>query len=144
MPRRSPTQKISAKVSRKTAALALVTVLAMLIAPICAPLCAAKTCSSPRVGEQCHDMGAVLDSATGKIASSHKSCRVLEFSAVLLKLNEESSLSQYVRNDFSSLAISYSGLSAQAVLGAGSENQAVHKDSFGSPDSLSLITILRI
>ena len=69
-------------------ALALVIVLALLVAPACAPLCAARACSSgPRL-DHCHDM-AGMGTGAAQFAARGKVCLAADFSAVLVKADEQ-------------------------------------------------------
>jgi hypothetical protein len=80
--------------------LALVIALALLVAPACAPLCAANACSSggERQG-QCHDMAGMESHGGEQFVGVGKACGAADFSAVLVKANEQSLLSRAAQSD---------------------------------------------
>jgi hypothetical protein len=125
--------------------LALVIVLALLVAPACAPLCAASACSSggERQG-QCHDMAGMGSNGGEQFVGASKACGAADFSAVLVKANEQSSLSRTPHSDATPAIISGS-----PVYGRGSFDESparfdLHRIPLKSEDSLLLTTILRI
>src|SRR5580658_773950 len=94
-----PTQSLLPK--KYLSAIAVVTVLALLAVPICAPLCAAKTCSSNASNEHCHEMANMgVDTGEHFIALT-KSCGSSDFSAVLVKTDEQAMDSRDARNALS-------------------------------------------
>jgi hypothetical protein len=124
--------------------LALVIALALLVAPVCAPLCAASACSSGAHKEQCHEMAATGASGGEQLVAATKACAAADFSAVLVKANELSSLSQEVRSDAAPALI---GGSPEHGLGDFDESRrrgGLHRVPLELEDSLLLTTILRI
>jgi hypothetical protein len=69
--------------------LALVTVLALLAVPICAPLCAARGCSSHASREQCHEMANMSANPGDQYVAPNKTCTAADFSAALVKADEQ-------------------------------------------------------
>src|SRR5580700_1581623 len=94
-----PTQSLLSKTY--SSVIAVVTVLALLAVPICAPLCAAKTCSSNASNEHCHEMASIGVNSGEHFTAPTKSCGAFEFSAVLVKADEQAIDSQRVRNALS-------------------------------------------
>ena len=80
------------------AVLAFLTVLALVIAPLCAPLCAAKRCASGARQAQCHDTATTGADGQPQLLAPAKACGVSDFSAVLVKANEEYLFSEGARN----------------------------------------------
>jgi hypothetical protein len=125
--------------------LALVIVLALLVAPACAPLCAASICSSggERQG-QCHDMASMGSNGGEQLVSTSKTCGAADFSAVLVKANEQPSLSRAAQSDTAPTLI---GVSLDYGRGSFDESPArfgLHRIPLKSEDSPLLTTILRI
>jgi len=85
--------------ARPLNAIAIVTVLALLAAPICAPLCAAGTCSSSTRQVQCHEMGTMGADGGEQFVAPSKACGASDFSAVLVKADEQSLLLQEQQRD---------------------------------------------
>jgi hypothetical protein len=126
------------------AALAFLTVLALVIAPACAPLCAAKICPSGTRQGQCHEIASVGADGSEQLVAPSKDCGASDFSAVLVKADEQSLLSQSVRND--SLQTLINGPSGQSLssLHVSLVRWDVHRVPIESADSLLWTTILRI
>jgi len=125
--------------------LALVIVLALLVAPACAPLCAASACSS--AGErqaQCHDMAGMENHGGEQLVGASKACRAADFSAVLVKTDEQSSLSRSVQSLTAPVLIDGSSEHALRNLNESPGRWGVHRVPLKSEDSLRLTTILRI
>jgi hypothetical protein len=123
---------------------AVLTLLAILIAPVCAPFCAAKHCSSGARPEQCHEMASTGDRGGEKLVAPGKDCALADFSAVLLKAEEHSTFERGVRSDRAPAPIR---LSLESVVRSSQADRArwgIHQIPLESPDSLPLITILRI
>jgi len=125
--------------------LALVIALALLVAPACAPLCAASACSSSgeRQG-QCHEMAGMGSNGGERFVGASKACGAADFSAVLVKPNEQSSLSRAPQSDTAPTLI---GVSPGYGRGSFDESPArfgLHRIPLKSEDSLLLTTILRI
>jgi hypothetical protein len=123
------------------AALAL---LAILIAPVCAPLCAAKHCSAGARPEHCHEMASTGDLSGEILVAPGKDCALADFSAVLVKAEEQSSLSRGVQSDRAPAPLLLSLESAIGSLQANPVRWSIHQTPLESPDPLSLSTILRI
>jgi hypothetical protein len=126
------------------AAVAFLTVLALVIAPVCAPLCGAKSCAAGARQEQCHDMATMGPDGRPQLVAPSKACGVNDFSAVLVKADEEYLLSQDARNH--AAAVILNGLPELGLesLRAGPQRRDVHLIPLESSDSLLLTTILRI
>jgi hypothetical protein len=125
--------------------LALVIALALLVAPACAPLCAASACSSggERQG-QCHDMAGMGSNGGEQFVGASKACGAADFSAVLVKANEQSSLSREARIDAAPAIISGS---PEHGLGSFDETPGrwgLHRIPLKSAGLLLPTTILRI
>jgi hypothetical protein len=123
---------------------AALTLLAILIAPVCAPLCAAKHCSSGARPEQCHEMASRGDFNGEILVAPRKDCALSDYSAVLVKAEEQSSLSRGVRSDPAPAPIRLSLESAVGSFQANPARWGIHQIPLESSDSLSLTTILRI
>jgi hypothetical protein len=123
---------------------AVLALLGILIAPVCAPLCAAKHCSAGVRLEHCHEMANGEDRNGAKIVASAKDCGQTEFSAVLGKAEEQSSRSREVRSNPEPAPIRGSLVNAVGTLQASSGRWSIYRVPLESPDSLSLITVLRI
>jgi hypothetical protein len=126
------------------AALAFLTVLALVIAPVCAPLCTAKSCASGARQEQCHDMATTGADGRPQLVAPSKACGVSDFSAVLVKADEEYLLSEGARNPAAPVIPNGSPELKLDGLRAGSERRGVDLIPLESSDSLLLTTILRI
>jgi len=126
------------------AALAFLTALALVIAPVCAPLCAAKRCVSGVRQEQCHDVATTGSDGRPELVAPGTACGVSDFSAVLVKADEEYLLSQGARNP--AAPVIHNGSSALGLesLRLGPRRPGVHLIPLESSDSLLLTTILRI
>jgi hypothetical protein len=75
----------------RRAVVAVLALMATLIAPVCAPLCAAMACSSGTaqgLGEECHGLGAMEDTAADRYSGPMKACPARELTAVLLRANK--------------------------------------------------------
>jgi|ERR1700675_340166 hypothetical protein len=125
--------------------LALVIALALLVAPACAPLCAASACSS-RGGRQgqCHDMASMGSYGGKQLVAASKACGAADFSAVLVKTDEQSSLSREVQSDTARALIG--GLPEHGLrsLDESPGRWGVHRVPLESADLLLPTTILRI
>jgi hypothetical protein len=124
--------------------LALVIALSLLVAPVCAPLCAASACSSGAHQNQCHKMSAIEASGAEHLVAPSKACGAADFSAVLVKANEQSWLSQQGQND---PAPAVRGVSSGHALGNLEESLGrfgLHRVPLKSQDLLLLTTILRM
>lgn len=124
--------------------LVLVTMLALVVAPACAPLCAARTCSSATSPGQCHDMASMGAGGGGKFVAASKACGAAEFSAVLVRTDEQILLPQGTRNDAAPVGISGSPAEDFGSLRASSGRWGAHRAPLESADSILLTTILRI
>jgi hypothetical protein len=123
--------------------LALVTVVALLVAPVCAPLCAAKACSSGTAQERCHEMGSMSADGSEQFVAAGKACGASDFSAVLVKADEKSSVLQSVR--IATAPIRVIGPAERvASLPTASGHRGVNLVPLELRDSLLLTTILRI
>jgi|SRR5580704_6463226 hypothetical protein len=125
--------------------LALVIVLALLVAPVCAPLCAANACSSggERQG-QCHDMAGMESYGGEQLVAASKACGAADFSAVLVKTDEQSSLSQEVQSETAPTLVGGSPEHSLGNLDEGSVRWALHRVPLETADLLLPTTILRI
>jgi hypothetical protein len=123
---------------------AALTLLAILIAPACAPLCAAKHCSSGARPEQCHEIASTGDLSGELLIPPGKNCALADFSAVLVKAEEQSSLSRGVRSNPAPAPLLLSLESAVGSFQANPARWGIHQIPLESSDSLSLTTILRI
>jgi hypothetical protein len=126
------------------AVLAFLTVLALVIAPVCAPLCAAKSCASGVRQEQCHDMATTRVDGQPQLVAPGKACGVSDFSAVLVKLDEEYLLSHGARNPAAPVMLNRSPELGLESFGIGPRRRGVHLVPLESRDSLLGTTILRI
>jgi hypothetical protein len=124
------------------AVVAFLTVLALVIAPVCAPLCAAKTCASGAPLEQCHDRTTPGADGRPQLVAPGKSCGLGDFSAVLLKADEEYLLAQGARNHAAPVILE--GSPALGSLRTGPQRRDAHLVPSDLPDALLLTTILRI
>ena len=124
--------------------LAFLTVLALLIAPVCAPLCAAKSCVSGVRQEQCHDVAATGGDGRPQLVAPGTACGVSDFSAVLVRPDEECLLSQGARNPAARVIHQGSPELRLESLRQGPRGPGVHLIPLESSDSLLLTTILRI
>jgi hypothetical protein len=118
--------------------------LAILVAPVCAPLCAAKHCSAGARLEHCHEMANVGDLSGETLLAPGKDCELADFSAVLVKAEEQSSLSRGERSDRAPAPLLLPLESAVGGLPAKPARWGIHHMPLESPDSLLLNTILRI
>jgi hypothetical protein len=123
---------------------AIFALLAILIAPVCAPLCAAKHCSPGARPEQCHEMASTRDLRGETLIAPAKDCGQAEFSAVLVKAEEHSTLERGARSDPAPAPIRLSPANAVGSFQASPAGQGIHQVSLESSDSLPLTTILRI
>jgi hypothetical protein len=124
---------------------AVFTLLAILIAPVCAPLCAAaKHCSQGTRLERCHEMATTGDRNAEKFVAPAKDCGQADFSAVLVRADEQSSHSREVRNDLTPRPPRLSPECAVGSVQANPTRWGVHQVPFESPDFHSLNAILRI
>jgi hypothetical protein len=126
------------------AVLAFLTVLALVTAPVCAPLCAARSCASGVRPEQCHDMATTGADGRLQLVAPGKACGVSDFSAVLVKPDEEYLLSQGARNPAAPVILNGSPQLGLERLRIGPGRPGVHLIPLESSDSLLLTTILRI
>jgi hypothetical protein len=124
--------------------LAFLTVLALVIAPACAPLCAAKSCASGVRQEQCHEIATRGPDGQPQLAAPGKVCGLSDFSAVLVKADEEYLLSGGTRNHAAPVIPTGSSELGVESFGPGPGRRGVHPVPFDLPDSLPLTTILRI
>jgi len=123
---------------------AALTLLAILIAPACAPLCAAKHCAPGARPEQCHEVTSTGDRSGEILIAPGKDCALADFSAVLVKAEEHSSLERGARSDLAPAPIHLSLENAFGSLQANPARWGIHQVPLESPDSLPLTTILRI
>jgi hypothetical protein len=133
--------------SRRTNAsvLALVVVLALLVAPVCAPLCAASACSSGGERQrQCHDMAGMGSYGGEQLVAAGTACGAADFSAVLVKTDEQPLLSQEVEGNTASALIGGSPGHRLASLDESPGLWSLHQVPLKSVDSLLATTILRI
>jgi hypothetical protein len=126
------------------AVLAFLTVLALVIAPVCAPLCAAKNCASGARQEQCHDMATLGADGQPQLVAPGKSCGVSDFSAVLVKLDEEYLLSGGARNPAAPDILNLSSELGLESLRIGPRRRGVHLVPLESSDSVLRTIVLRI
>jgi hypothetical protein len=126
------------------AVLAFLTVLALVMAPVCAPLCAAKSCASGARQEQCHDMATTGADGRPQLVAPSKVCRVSDFSAVLVKADEEYLLSEGARILAAPVILNGSAQLELDGWRTGPQRRGVHLIPLESSDSLLLTTILRI
>jgi hypothetical protein len=126
------------------AMLAFLTVLALAIAPVCAPLCAAKSCASGARQEQCHDMAIMGTDGRPQLVAPSKVCGLSDFSAVLVKADEEYLLSQGARNHAAPAIVSGSPELGLESSRTGPRRRGVHLIPLDLPDSLLSTSILRI
>jgi hypothetical protein len=124
--------------------LAFLTVLALVIAPVCAPFCAAKSCASGARQEQCHDIATAGADGRPQLVAPSKVCGFKDFSAVLVKADEEYLFSQGARNHAAPVILNGSPESGLGSLRTGPQRGDVHLIPLALPDSLLLTTILRI
>jgi hypothetical protein len=89
-------------------------------------------------------MASMADSGIQQIAASTKACRQIEISAVLLKLDEQSSPSQNRRSNLASVAISNANQPAVRGYIASSARWGEPISPSELSSSLPLTTILRI
>ncbi len=138
-------QAITVRVGRTSAAaLAFLTVLALTVAPTCAPLCAANICSSNTAQGQCHEMANMGADGSERLIAPSKICSSPDFSAVLVKADGQTLLSQGARNTPERSLMSRSSEQGLGGLHINPEHWDVHRVPSKSADSLLLITILRI
>src|ERR1700675_503797 len=126
------------------AVLAFLTVLALVTAPVCAPLCAAKSCASGARQEQCHDIATTGADGRPQLVAPSKVCGLGDFSAVLVKADEEYLLSQRARNHAVAVILNGSPELGLESLRTGPQRRDVHLIPLDLPDSLQLTTIHRI
>jgi hypothetical protein len=124
--------------------LAVLTVLALVIAPVCAPLCAAKSCASGARQAQCHDTAAFGPDGRSQLLAPSKVCGLSDFSAVLVKADEEYLLRQEARNHAAPVIFNRSPELGLQSLRTGPQRWGVHLIPLELPDALLLTTILRI
>jgi hypothetical protein len=124
--------------------LALMIVLALLVAPACAPLCAANACSSGAHQDQCHDVATMGTSGAEHLVAPSKACAAADFSAVLVKANEQSSLSREVQSDTAPTLIGVSPVYGRGSFDESPARFGLHRIPLKSEDSLLLTAILRI
>lgn len=130
--------------SPATVSLAIITVLAVLVAPVCAPLCAARICSAAPSQGQCHDMAGMPDGDGERIAALGKTCGNFEFSAVLVKADEQSLSSQSVRTDAPAVLIVSSHRKSVAQPSPSIGRCGEHRVPLEPASSFLLAMILRI
>jgi hypothetical protein len=128
----------------KAAVLAFLTVLALVTAPVCAPLCAAKSCASGVQREPCHDMATSGADGRLQLVAPGKACLASDFSAVLVKPEEEYLLSDGVRNHAAPVILNSSSELGLESLQIGPERPGVDLIPLESSDALLLTTILRV
>jgi hypothetical protein len=126
------------------AVLAFLTVLALVMAPACAPLCAAKSCASGVRQEQCHDLATSGPDGQPRIVAPSKVCGLSDFSAVLVKADEEYLFSQGARNQAAPVIPNGPPELGLESFCTGPQRRGVHPLPVDLPDSLRLTTILRI
>jgi hypothetical protein len=126
------------------AVVAFLTVLALVVAPVCAPLCAAKTCASGAPLEQCHDRATPGANGRPQLVAPGKSCGLGEFSAVLLKADEEYLLAQGARSHAALVLLNGSPALGLESFCTGPQRRDVHLVPLDLPDALLSTTILRI
>jgi hypothetical protein len=124
--------------------LAFLTVLALAIASVCAPLCAAKSCASGLRQEQCHDIATMGPDGRPQLVAPSMVCGLSDFSAVLVKADEENLLSQGARNHAAPVILNGSPELGLESLRTGPQRRGVYLILLDLPDSLLLTTILRI
>jgi hypothetical protein len=131
--------------SANAAVLAFLTVLALVIAPVCAPLCAAKSCALGVRPEPCHDMATTrADGGRLQLVAPGKACLASDFSAVLVKPDEEYLLSEGVRNHAAPVILNGSSELGLESLRIAPERLGADLIPLESSDALRLTTILRI
>jgi hypothetical protein len=126
------------------AVLALLIVLALMIAPVCAPLCAAKSCASGVRPEPCHDMATTGADDRLQLVARGMACLASDFSAVLVKPDEEYLLSAGARNHAAPVILNGSSRLGLESLRIGSERPGVNFIPLESSDAPLLTIILRI
>jgi hypothetical protein len=137
-----PTQSLLPK--KYLSAIAVVTVLALLAVPICAPLCAARTCSSNASNEHCHEMASMGANSGEHFTAPTKSCGAFEFSAVLVKADEQAINSQRVRNALSEKILGVRAEQSQPVAFSKSILSSGRQVPLELANSLQLTAVLRI
>jgi hypothetical protein len=124
--------------------IAVVTVLALLTVPICAPLCAVKTCSSNASNEHCHEVPSSGAEGGAHFIAPAKSCGSFDFSAVLVKANEQAIDSEGVRNTSSAKTPGVAPEQSQPVALLNSILSRPRGVRLRLPDSLQLSPVLRV
>jgi hypothetical protein len=124
--------------------IAILTVLALLALPVCAPLCAAKACSSNTSSEHCHAMASMAADSGEHLIAPTKSCGPSDFSAILVKTNEQAMDSQGARSAFSAKIPGLQAAGSQPVPFSNSLLGPAHQIPLASANSLQLTSVLRI
>jgi len=124
--------------------LAFLTVLALVIAPVCAPLCAAKSCASGAQQEQCHDIATTGADGRPQLVATGKFCGLSDFSAVLLRADEEYLLSHGSRIHAAPVILKGPPELELESFSTGPQSRDAHLIPLDLPDSVLLTTILRI
>lgn len=136
-----PTQSLLSKTYLNV--IAFVTALALLAIPICAPLCATKACSSNASNEPCHEMATMGAEGGEHFTAPARSCGSFEFSAVLVKGDEQDIGSQELRI---SPSAKIRGVQAEHGRPVEFSNSMLSRPSgvrLQSQDSLPLTAVLR-
>jgi hypothetical protein len=138
-------QAIPVRIGRTSAvALALLAALALIVAPTCAPLCAANICSSNSAQGQCHEMANMGPDGSEQLIAPSKICSSPDFSAVLVKADGQTLISQGARNNPIQPLINRSSEQGLGNLYIDPEHWDVHRTPSRSTSSLLFTTILRI
>lgn len=123
--------------AHSTTVIALMTVLALLAVPICAPLCAARSCSSRASHEQCHEMASLGANPGDQYVAPTKTCTATDFSAVLVKADEQ-------RADSAPALLSHSPETKLENVNSGPGRSGAHRVPLKSKPPSPLSTVLRI
>lgn len=124
--------------------LSLLTVLALLVAPVCAPLCAARGCASNAALGHCHEMTGMSANGAAQLTAPAKSCGPSNLLAILVKFDEQTSLSQMVRTSSLLLSLANSPAQRSFDFAAASRRADLPRPPESSPESRPLSIILRI
>jgi hypothetical protein len=130
--------------SANAAVLAFLTMLALVTAPVCAPLCTAKSCASGVRPEPCHNVATSGADGRLQLVAPGKACLASDFSAVLVKPDEEYLLSEGVRNHAAPVILNGSSELGLESLRIAPERLGADLIPLESSDALRLTTILRI
>jgi hypothetical protein len=124
--------------------IAVVTVLALLAIPICAPLCAVNTCSSHASNEHCHEMASMAAGTGEHFIAPTKSCGSSDFSAVLVKIDEQAVDSHEARNALSAKILGVRNEQTQPGAFRNSPLGRAHHVPLALANSPQLSAVLRI